>query len=330
MKYFNFLGIILITLMSVISHTESFAKEQNEENIDIKINGKKCTQIKDGDLISLSLPGHYKTEDIESIKWYINFKQTNNQEYKYLLSEELYCSFINKPKIFQCYFSHPYNSVLRGFDWGNLEKEVCPNDCYFSCIFSTSNKEKNNISYIRSEPIDFEVLPSTPVLTLNKTWTPIEGQDDYPLANVSIDAENFEEGVILVEQSKDNLPIYTDTHFTTIPQDGFTIYPGTWYNGIFCWVRNQYGQAMSNILKLNTTDIANKNYLSDFLIVNGHQIIVNPPYMVTIKIYNACGILETEECTNNKINISLCRGLHLIKISDNKNNNFKNYKIFIQ
>ncbi len=44
MKYFNFLGIILITLMSVISHTEYFAKEQNEENIDIKINGKKCTQ----------------------------------------------------------------------------------------------------------------------------------------------------------------------------------------------------------------------------------------------------------------------------------------------
>ena len=159
MKYFNFLGIILITLMSVISHTESFAKEQNEENIDIKINGKKCTQIKDGDLITLSLPGHYKTEDIESIKWYINFKQTNNQEYKYLLSEELYCSFINKPKIFQCYFSHPYNSVLMGFDWGNLKKEVCPNDCYFSCIFSTSNKGKNNISYIRSEPIDFEVLP---------------------------------------------------------------------------------------------------------------------------------------------------------------------------
>ena len=37
MKYFNFLGIILITLMSVISHTESFAKEQNEENIDIKL-----------------------------------------------------------------------------------------------------------------------------------------------------------------------------------------------------------------------------------------------------------------------------------------------------
>lgn len=31
-----------------------------------------------------------------------------------------------------------------------------------------------------------------------------------------------------------------------------------------------------------------------------------------------------------QINISLCRGLHLIKISDNKNNNFKNYKIFIQ
>ena len=120
MKYFNFLGIILITLMSVISHTESLANEQNEENIDIKINGKKCTQIKDGDLISLSLPEHYKTEDIESIKWYINFKQTNNQEYKYLLSEELYCSFINKPKIFQCYFSHPYNSVLMGFDWGNL------------------------------------------------------------------------------------------------------------------------------------------------------------------------------------------------------------------
>ena len=45
MKYINFLGIILITLMSVISHTESFAKEQNEENIDIKINGKKCTQF---------------------------------------------------------------------------------------------------------------------------------------------------------------------------------------------------------------------------------------------------------------------------------------------
>lgn len=67
MKYFNFLGIILITLISVISHTESFAKEQNEEDIDIKINGKKCTQIKDGDLITLSLPGHYKTEDIESI-----------------------------------------------------------------------------------------------------------------------------------------------------------------------------------------------------------------------------------------------------------------------
>lgn len=40
--------------------------------------------------------------------------------------------------------------------------------------------------------------------------------------------------------------------------------------------------------------------------------------MVTIKIYNTCGILEKEECTNNKINISLCRGLHLIKISDNK------------
>ena len=274
--------------------------------------------------------GHYKTEDIESIKWYINFKQTNNQEYKYLLSEELYCSFINKPKIFQCYFSHPYNSVLSGFDWGNLKKEVCPNDCYFSCIFSTSNKGKNNISYIRSEPIDFEVLPSTPVLTLNKTWTPIEGQDDYPLANVSIDAENFEQGVILVEQSEDHLPIYTDTIFTTIPQDGFTVYPGTWYNGIFCWVRNQYGQAMSNILKLNTTDIANKNHLSDFLIVNGHQIIINPPYMVTIKIYNICGILEKEECTNNKINISLCRGLHLIKISDNKNNNFKNYKILIK
>lgn len=154
MKYFNFLGIILIALISVIQHTESMAKghnayinisqsnEQNEENIDIKINGKKCTQIKDGDLITLSLPGHYKTEDIESIKWYINFKQTNNQEYKYLLSEELYCSFINKPKIFQCYFSHPYNSVLMGFDWGNFKKEVCPNDCYFSCIFSTSNKGK--------------------------------------------------------------------------------------------------------------------------------------------------------------------------------------------
>lgn len=311
-------------------YNQARRNEQNAENIDIKINGKKCTQIKDGDLITLSLPGHYKTEDIESIKWYINFKQTNNQEYKYLLSEELYCSFINKPKIFQCYFSHPYNSVLRGFDWGNLKKEVCPNDCYFSCIFSTSNKGKNNISYIRSEPIDFEVLPSTPVLTLNKTWTPIEGQDDYPLANVSIDAENFEQGVILVEQSEDHLPIYTDTIFTTIPQDGFTVYPGTWYNGIFCWVRNQYGQAMSNILKLNTTDIANKNHLSDFLIVNGHQIIINPPYMVTIKIYNTCGILEKEECTNNKINISLCRGLHLIKISDNKNNNFKNYKILIK
>lgn len=167
-------------------------------------------------------------------------------------------------------------------------------------------------------------------MTLNKTWTPIEGQDDYPLANVSIDAENFEQGVILVEQSEDHLPICTDTIFTTIPQDGFTVYPGTWYNGIFCWVRNQYGQAMSNILKLNTTDIANKNYLSDFLIVNGHQIIINPPYMVTIKIYNTCGILEKEECTNNKINISLCRGLHLIKISDNKNNNFKNYKILIK
>ena len=55
MKYINFLGIILITLMSVISHTESFAKEQNEENIDIKINGKKCTQIKDGDLITWTL-----------------------------------------------------------------------------------------------------------------------------------------------------------------------------------------------------------------------------------------------------------------------------------
>ena len=52
--------------------------------------------------------------------------------------------------------------------------------------------------------------------------------------------------------------------------------------------------------------------------------------MVTIKIYNTCGILEKEECTNNKINISLCRGLHLIKISDNKNNNVKNYKILIK
>lgn len=51
--------------------------------------------------------------------------------------------------------------------------------------------------------------------------------------NVSIDAENFEQGVILVEQSEDHLPIYTDTIFTTIPQDGFTVYPGTWYNGIF-------------------------------------------------------------------------------------------------
>ena len=49
MKYFNFLGIILIALISVIQHTESMAKghnayinisqsnEQNEENIDIKI-----------------------------------------------------------------------------------------------------------------------------------------------------------------------------------------------------------------------------------------------------------------------------------------------------
>ncbi len=58
-----------------------------------------------------------------------------------------------------------------GFRLGKFKKEVCPNDCYFSCIFSTSNKGKNNISYIRSEPIDFEVLPSTPVLTLNKIWT---------------------------------------------------------------------------------------------------------------------------------------------------------------
>lgn len=128
--------------MSVISHTESFAKEQNEENIDIKINGKKCTQIKDGDLITLSLPGHYKTEDIESIKWYINFKQTNNQEYKYLLSEELYCSFINKPKIFQCYFSHPYNSVLMGFDWGNLKKRYVLTTVIFHVYLVLQIKEK--------------------------------------------------------------------------------------------------------------------------------------------------------------------------------------------
>ncbi len=45
---------------------------------------RNVLRMKDGDLISLSLPEHYKTEDIESIKWYINFKQTNNQEYKYL------------------------------------------------------------------------------------------------------------------------------------------------------------------------------------------------------------------------------------------------------
>lgn len=48
-------------------YNQARRNEQNEENIDIKINGKKCTQIKDGDLITLSLPGHYKTEDIESI-----------------------------------------------------------------------------------------------------------------------------------------------------------------------------------------------------------------------------------------------------------------------
>nr|WP_294861455.1 hypothetical protein [Prevotella sp.] len=68
MKYFNFLGIILIALISVIPHTESMAKghnayrnisQGNEENIDIKINGKKCTQTKDGDLITLTIPVEY-------------------------------------------------------------------------------------------------------------------------------------------------------------------------------------------------------------------------------------------------------------------------------
>ncbi len=66
---------------------------------------------------------------------------------------------------------------------------------------------------------------------------------------------------------------------------------------------------MSNILKLNTTDIANKNNLSDFLIVNGHQIIINPPYMVTIKIYNTCGILEGNVPTTNK-HFSLSRSTY--------------------
>lgn len=110
MKYFNFLGIILITLMSMISHTESFA---NEENIDIKINGKKCTQIKDGDLISLSLPEHYKTEDIESINGILilNKQIIKNTNIFYL--RNFIALLLTNPK----YFSVIFHTHTTAFLW---------------------------------------------------------------------------------------------------------------------------------------------------------------------------------------------------------------------
>lgn len=324
-KYFILLGIFLTSFFYVRT-----LNAQDIKNITININGLRDSKIKDHDMISLLLPESYNTEIIDSIKWYIHFKQTNNKEYTYFISDKLKPSFRNQPKIFKCYFSQSYPSYLAGFNWGAL-KEVYPFGSYFTCNIYTSNNGNTNIYQLRSEEITFDVLPSTPTLTLGKTWTPLEGDNDYPMAQIHVNANNFEEGIILVEQSKDQLPIYTDTTFTTIPEEGFTISPGTWYNGVFCWVRNQYGQAMSNILKLNTTNIQqNKTYPPNIISLNGKQIIINPTSLIKVSIYNNLGILETSVITDKRINMPINKGIHIIQVTDNKNNTLKKLRVYIK
>lgn len=142
MTYFNFLGIILITLMSVISHTESLAKEQNEENIDIKINGKKCTQIKDGDLISLSLPEHYKTEDIESINGILilNKQIIKNTNIFYL--RNLIALLLTSPKYFSVIFHTHTTAFLEDLTGEILKKRYVLTTVIFHVYLVLQIKKK--------------------------------------------------------------------------------------------------------------------------------------------------------------------------------------------
>ncbi len=321
MKYLKFLGIILTFLLNVNTMTA--------QDVGIKVNGICDTIVKGHDTITLSLPENYNSEKIDSIKWFIHFNQTNNQEYTCFISDQITPTFINKPQMFNCYFSQAYPKQLKGFDWGSL-KEVYPFDCYFSCNIYTASNLRNNITYLRTENIKFDVLPQTPVVTLERVWTPIEGDEDYPVAQIHVVAGDFEEGMILVEQSKDNLPPYADTLFTAIPFEGFVVSLGSWNNGILCWVRNEYGHAMSDILSCNSSNIHYNTFQSDILLLNGKGIIVNPLSKTKVCIFDNRGIVESEFCTDKRVSIPLKEGLHLIKLTDKKTNVTNNYKIYIK
>ncbi len=293
------------------------------------VNGMCDTIVKDQDRINLSLPQNYNTIMIDSVKWYAHFECTDNQEYTYCISDQLSPIFVCQPQMFNCYFSRSYPHYLKGFDWKRL-KEVYPFGSYFSCYIYTTNNGKPSVASLRTEDITYDVLPQTPVLTVEKVWTPIEGDDDYPVAQIHVDSGNFDEGLILVEQSRDQLPVYVDTLFTTISNDGFVVSLGTWNNGILCWVRNQYGQAVSEILRFDSSDIQNNILASDLLTLDARQLVVKPHDEARLWVFDATGRLESNICTDKKVCIPLKPGIHLIKWLDTKSNMINKYKIYIK
>jgi len=296
-----------------------------QDNVSSFDKGNRDTQyIRDGDKVAYRLTqadgSSYKLHAGQNVVWKIIVQQSDGSYWERTLeSDSVQCSFIMSPSL----IGNNAHRFITNID--QLTQAV-----YSEGVIRAYVKSGSHVYGYKDYPIRLEVLPPMPTITILSHQEKSDSccGTSLPYTELEIYACNFRTGA--VEAVLKDWPTTTGVYFSDKDLMPLHVtvdwaYPGSGYR---CWLNNDYGFTISDIIYPSVDKIADIEVGKVRITQKGEMCVVSFPHIIDCAVIADIYGREYYAWRKGKrVQLHIPKGIYVLKWNENGKSNSRKFNI---